>query len=220
MMIVLIGLTSIFLTLNFYKCKWLRFVFVCLGVSGLISLSLFMLNGSFCALGLFGSIGLVLTLHCLVLRQVKDDLNEGCRPLPPPPCPPPCPPYNPCDQCDPCDPCEPYPPPYNPCEPCNKYDTKTQKLDYIKNNSGCCVEKRSCFNETVKSNEVKFIESSVKTPCGSKYNKYYHKKSYYKNKCENKYCKKCHYKNTESSKCKTKSPCGRNSEIFNDMFMN
>lgn len=160
-MIVLIGLISIFLTFTFYKCKWLRVVFICLGVSGLISLLLFMLNGSFCAFGLFGSIGLVLTLHCLVLKQVKNDLNEEYKPI--------------------------YPP-----KPCN-------------------VEKKSCFNETVKSNEVKFVESSVKTPCGNKYNKYYHKKSYYKKKCEKKCCCK---------KCETKSSCKRDSKIFDEMFLN
>lgn len=219
-MITLVGLIAIFLTINFYKCKWLRFVFIGLGLTGLISLLLFMLSGSFCVFGLFGSVGLVLTLHCLVLRQIKDDLN-GCievcprpGPCPRPPSPGPCP--RPCP--DPCsDPCEPTK------EPCSKFNNFVQKLGLIKPDA--CPGKETYFNEkcenenqTTKSNEVKFIESSVNTPCSSKYNKYYHKKSFYNNKCKNKYCKTCYKKEYVSHNRQEPMMCDRDPNIFNEMF--
>jgi hypothetical protein len=230
-MITLVGLIAIFLTINFYKCKWLRFVFISLGLTGLISLLLFMLSGSFCVFGLFGSVGLVLTLHCLVLRQIKDDLNgcievcpkPGPGPCPPRPCPDPCPPCPPGPCSDPCEPIK---------EPCSKFNNFVQKLGLIKpdvcpekETYFACPEKETYFsekceneNQTTKSNEVKFIESSVNTPCSSKYNKYYHKKSFYNNKCKNKYCKKCYKK--EYVSCNKQEPviCDRDPNIFNEMF--
>lgn len=215
-MIVLIGFTAIFLTINFYKCKWLRFVFITLGLAGLISLLLFMLSGSFCVFGLFGSIGLVLTLHCLVLKQIKNDLNgyDCVRP-----CPKPCP--------DPCDPCD----KFEAVEKENNFNSFVKKLGFG-NDKGCNRRKKEYFSEKcenekeiVKSDEVKIVESSAKTPCGSRYDKYYHKKSSYKNKSKN--CKRCYsYNNVCCPEprpmcCKNfRRPCDTNSCIFNEMYVN
>lgn len=204
MMITIIGFTAIFLTLNFYKCRWLRFVFIFLGITGLVALLLFMLNGSFCVLGIFGSIGLVLVLHCLVLKQVKNDLNlRKCRP---------CSEISSC--CDPC---------HSPCEMGEVIkDVISQKLRPCE--TKCCdVEKKSCYNESkshnnqvIKSNEVKFTESMENSCNGNKYNKSYYKKSYYNNKCSDKYCKKC--SSYSKKNCSYFKPpiCGGNT--FNELY--
>ena len=218
MIITIIGFTAIFLTLNFYKCRWLRFVFIFLGVTGLSALLLFMLNGSLCAFGIFGSIGLVLVLHCLVLRQIKNDLNvKRCKP------------YSEISSCcDPCLPCPPCPP--SPCKMGEVVkDVIKQKLrpcapkccEPVRN---CCnIEKKSCCNESksydnqvIKSNEIKFTESMENSCYGNKYNKSYYKKSYYNNKCSNKYCKKCsNYSKTDC--CDFRQPiCGGNA--FNELY--
>lgn len=225
--------TRIFLTINFYKCKWLRFVFISLGLTGLISLLLFMLSGSFCVFGLFGSIGLVLTLHCLVLKQIKNDLNgDDCLRHCPKPCD-----INPCDinSCNikPCDitPCD----KYESIEKDNNFNSFVQKLD-LENDNICNKRKKSYFSEkcenereTIKSDEVKIIESSARMPCSSRYDKYYHKKSFYKNKCKSKNCKSCY--NYDSVTCPKANPlcysnfkrpynCNVNPCIFNEMYVN
>ena len=243
MIITIIGFTAMFLTLNFYKCEWLRFVFVFLGVTGLTALLLFMLNGSLCTFGVFGSIGIVLTLHCLVLRQIKGDLNrKKCR--------------RPCSEiisseCYP--PCPPRPCPPRPCKKeifedivesvvdenpiCKGFKVLSQKLrpcpppcpPRCYDRSCCDVEKKSCCNESydknnqiIKSNEIKFTESMENSCYGNKYNKSYHKKSYYNNKCSDKSCKKCcNYSNV---RCNTRKPCNTkpirnvNPDCFTEMY--
>lgn len=181
-LIVIIGLVSIFLTINFYKCKWLKIVFIFLGISGLFALLLFLLSGSICVFGFFGSVGLVLTLHCLVLKQVKNDLRCKGSSICPKPCPP-CPPFPPCPK--PCPPC------LKPCE--DPSSTLCCPKDKCEKEKKYCKEEKCENNKQIKKmNEVKFIESSEKNNCGSKYNKYYYKKSFYDYKCKNKYCKKCY----------------------------
>ena len=228
MIIAIIGFTAIFLTINFYKCKWLRFVFIALGVTGLISLLLFMLSGSFCVFGLFGSIGLVLTLHCLVLKQVKCDLlgkicSEKC---PCPPCPPypPYPPYPPCPL--------PCPPPCPPCDPC---DSLREPMSYVKPKFLCnkVIEKfgypkkegyfkESCNrnNEVIKFDKVKFVESCSNPCCGNNYKKSCHKKSYYSKKCGNKYCKECYSYKGGGRKCENVgSKYEDNSQVLKEIFL-
>jgi hypothetical protein len=82
-LVAIIGFVSIYLTFMFYDCKALRIVFVILGTVGLISLLLFLLSGSLCCLGLWGTIGLVVSFHALVLPEISIQLkflNRG-KPL-------------------------------------------------------------------------------------------------------------------------------------------
>jgi len=88
-LVVLIGLVSIYLTFYIYDCKVLRVVFVILGTVGLLSLLLFLFAGSLQALGLWGTIGLVVSFHALVLPEIaiqirilkkgKPIINPGCN---------------------------------------------------------------------------------------------------------------------------------------------
>ena len=75
-LVVLIGLVSIFLTFNLYNCKLLRIVFVVLGTVGLLALLLFLFAGSIQSLGLFGTIGLVVSFHALVLPEIAIQLRK------------------------------------------------------------------------------------------------------------------------------------------------
>lgn len=71
----IVGLIAIYLTFMFYDCKALRVVFVILGTVGLISLLLFLFSGSFACLGLWGTIGLVVSFHALVLPEISIQLK-------------------------------------------------------------------------------------------------------------------------------------------------
>lgn len=89
-LVVLVGLVSIYLTFNIYDCKALRVVFVVLGAVGLLALLLFLFAGSLQSLGLWGTIGLVVSFHALVLPEIAIQLrllqkgrpiiNPGCKP--------------------------------------------------------------------------------------------------------------------------------------------
>ncbi len=74
-LVVLVGLVSVYLTLTIYDCKLLRVVFVVLGTVGLLSLLLFLFAGSLQALGLWGTIGLVVSFHALVLPEIAFQLR-------------------------------------------------------------------------------------------------------------------------------------------------
>jgi hypothetical protein len=74
-LVVLVGLVSLFLTLTIYDCKLLRLVFVILGTVGLLSLLLFLFAGSLQALGLWGTIGLVVSFHALILPEIAFQLR-------------------------------------------------------------------------------------------------------------------------------------------------
>jgi hypothetical protein len=74
--VILVGLISIYITLNFYNSKLLRIIFIILGVVGLLSLLLFIFSGSFQALGLWGTIGLVVSLHALILPEIAIQLRK------------------------------------------------------------------------------------------------------------------------------------------------
>lgn len=88
-LVVLVGLVSIYLTFNIYDCKILRVVFIILGTVGLLALLLFLFGGSLKALGLWGTIGLVVSFHALVLPEIaiqlkflkkgKPIVNPGCN---------------------------------------------------------------------------------------------------------------------------------------------
>jgi hypothetical protein len=90
-LIVIIGFVSIYLTFSLYDCKALRIIFVVLGTVGLVALLLFLLGGSLSCLGLWGSIGLVVSFHALVLPELAIQLrilnagkplvkvNPGCK---------------------------------------------------------------------------------------------------------------------------------------------
>lgn len=82
-LVVLIGLVSIYLTFNIYDCKALRVVFVILGTVGLLALLLFLFAGSLQCLGLWGTIGLVVSFHALVLPEIAVQLRllQRGRPL-------------------------------------------------------------------------------------------------------------------------------------------
>ncbi len=75
-LVVLVGLVSIYLTFLLYNCKFLRVVFLILGTVGLLSLLLFLFAGSISALGLWGTIGLVVSLHALVLPEMAIQLRK------------------------------------------------------------------------------------------------------------------------------------------------
>jgi hypothetical protein len=75
-LIVIIGFISIYLTFNIYNSKYLRFIFVILGTVGLISLLLFILCGTYQCLGFFGSIGIVLSFHGLLLPEIAIQLRR------------------------------------------------------------------------------------------------------------------------------------------------
>lgn len=93
-LVVLVGLVSIYLTFNIYDCKALRVIFVILGAVGLLALLLFLFAGSLQCLGLWGTIGLVVSFHALVLPEIAIQLrllqkgrpiiNPGCKPRPKP----------------------------------------------------------------------------------------------------------------------------------------
>ncbi len=78
-LVVLVGLVSVYLTLTIYDCKLLRVVFVVLGTVGLLSLLLFLFAGSLQALGLWGTIGLVVSFHALVLPEIAFQLRVLSR---------------------------------------------------------------------------------------------------------------------------------------------
>ncbi len=90
-LVVIIGFVSIYLTFSLYDCKALRIIFVVLGTVGLVALLLFLLGGSLSCLGLWGSIGLVVSFHALVLPELAIQLrilnagkplikvNPGCK---------------------------------------------------------------------------------------------------------------------------------------------
>jgi hypothetical protein len=220
MIVSIIGFTAIFLTLNFYKCEWLRVVFIYLGVTGLIALLLFLLNGSFCVFGIFGSISLVLILHYLVLKQIKNDLNKKiCK--------------DPCSEIiSECTPiirkkkiineiidsindeknllCKGFKVLSQKLKPCK--DTKSHKL-FDKCAPKCCdIEKKLYCNE------IKFTESYNNSCYGSKYKQSYHKKSNYNN-CSDKSCKKCScYSNVQCRNKPTKL-YNKHANYFNEMFV-
>ncbi len=75
-LVVLVGLVSIYLTFNLYNCKFLRIVFLVLGTVGLLALLLFLFAGSIQALGLWGTIGLVVSFHALVLPEMAIQLRK------------------------------------------------------------------------------------------------------------------------------------------------
>lgn len=75
-LVVLVGLVSIYLTFNLYNCKLLRVVFLVLGTVGLLALLLFLFAGSIQALGLWGTIGLVVSFHALVLPEMAIQLRK------------------------------------------------------------------------------------------------------------------------------------------------
>lgn len=75
-LVVLVGLVSIYLTFNLYNCKFLRVVFLVLGTVGLLALLLFLFAGSIQALGLWGTIGLVVSFHALVLPEMAIQLRK------------------------------------------------------------------------------------------------------------------------------------------------
>ncbi len=75
-LVVLVGLVSIYLTFNLYNCKFLRIIFLVLGTVGLLSLLLFLFAGSLQALGLWGTIGLVVSFHALVLPEMAIQLRK------------------------------------------------------------------------------------------------------------------------------------------------
>lgn len=82
-LVVIIGFVSIYLTFSLYDCKVLRVIFVVLGTVGLVALLLFLLGGSLSCLGLWGTIGLVVSFHALVLPEIAIQLrflNRG-KPL-------------------------------------------------------------------------------------------------------------------------------------------
>ena len=82
-LVLIIGLIAIYLTFILYDCKVLRVIFVVLGTVGLLALLLFLLSGSFTCLGLWGTIGLVVSFHALVLPEIAIQLrilNKG-KPL-------------------------------------------------------------------------------------------------------------------------------------------
>ena len=74
-LVAIIGFVSIYLTFMFYDCKIIRVVFVILGTVGLIALLLFLLSGSLTCLGLWGTIGLVVSFHALVLPEISIQLK-------------------------------------------------------------------------------------------------------------------------------------------------
>lgn len=74
--IAIIGFISIYLTFNNHSSKWIRIIFIILGTSGLVALLLFIMSGSTTTLGLYGTIGLVLSLHAIVLPQIRFNLNH------------------------------------------------------------------------------------------------------------------------------------------------
>jgi len=74
-LVVLVGLVSLHITLFFYNSRLLRVIFVILGTVGLLSLLLFLFAGSIKALGLWGTIGLVVSFHALVLPEIAFQLR-------------------------------------------------------------------------------------------------------------------------------------------------
>jgi hypothetical protein len=75
-LVVIIGFVSIFLTFKLYNCKFLRLIFLILGTVGLLSLLLFLFAGSINSLGLWGTIGLVVSFHALVLPEMAIQLRK------------------------------------------------------------------------------------------------------------------------------------------------
>lgn len=74
--VVLVGLVALYLTFNLYNCRFLRIVFVILGTVGLLALLLFLFAGSIQSLGLWGTIGLVVSFHALVLPEIAFQLRR------------------------------------------------------------------------------------------------------------------------------------------------
>ncbi len=75
LLVVLIGLVSIQLTFNLYNSRFIRYVFIILGTVGLLALLLFLFAGSANTLGIWGTIGLVVSFHALVLPEIGIQLR-------------------------------------------------------------------------------------------------------------------------------------------------